>query len=63
MLMICLAAPAIILAQNKGGEKMPVISLKDLKGKVVNLRDFKGKVILLNFWATWCVPRGNTGTD
>lgn len=54
--MICIAAPAVVFAQNERSEKMPVISLKDLNGKTVKLEDFKGKVILLNFWATWCVP-------
>jgi peroxiredoxin len=56
ILTIILLLPAFAGAQNREGEKMPALSLKDIKGKTVNLRDYKGKVILLNFWATWCVP-------
>jgi len=53
---ICLALPIFIFAQSNQSNKVPDISLKDLKGKTVKIKNFKGKVILLNFWATWCPP-------
>ena len=53
---ICLALPVFIFAQSNQSNKVPDITLKDLKGKTVKIEDFKGKVVLLNFWATWCPP-------
>jgi peroxiredoxin len=53
---ICLALQVFVFAQSSPGDKVPDISLKDLKGKTVKIEDFKGKVVLLNFWATWCPP-------
>src|SRR5688572_28672899 len=32
-------------------------TVKDIAGKDVRLSQYKGQVVLLNFWATWCVPR------
>ena len=55
-LIVCLALPVLVFAQNKQTEKAPPVVLKNLKGKTVRIKDFKGKVILLNFWATWCPP-------
>ena len=55
-LIICLALPILVFAQNNQTEKAPAIALKNTKGKTVKIEDFKGKVVLLNFWATWCVP-------
>ena len=40
-------------------EKIPNISIKDLRNKEVNInRDFteKDKIYVFSFWATWCVP-------
>lgn len=55
-MVICLALPVFIFAQSNQSDKVPDLSLKDLKGKTVKIEDFKGKVVLLNFWATWCPP-------
>ena len=40
-------------------EKLPNISIKDLRNKEVNInQDFaeKDKIYVFSFWATWCVP-------
>jgi len=40
-------------------DKLPNISIKDLKNRNVNLvSDFseKGKTYVFSFWATWCMP-------
>jgi len=49
----------IISTQAFSQEKMPNISIKDLKNKPVNIvNDFneKDKVYIFSFWATWCAP-------
>jgi|ERR1039457_6168895 thiol-disulfide isomerase/thioredoxin len=38
------------------GELAPVLTLRDIAGKISSLSDYRGKVVLLNFWATWCPP-------
>lgn len=41
------------------GQRIPSISLVDLKGEKVNSQIFNqtnGKPVLLAFWATWCIP-------
>lgn len=54
LLIIYLLIPAAAFAQTE--QKLPDVSLKNLKGATVNLSRYKGKIILLNFWATWCIP-------
>src|SRR6185369_778437 len=56
LLIICLITQAAAFAQTEKIEKLPDISLKDLKGTTVNLSRYNGTIILLNFWATWCIP-------
>lgn len=36
------------------GNKAPLSTLKDAKGKEYTFADFKGKVIVIDVWATWC---------
>jgi len=40
------------------GNKIPSVTLKDLKGSKVNSGAFanNGKPIIISFWATWCKP-------
>ena len=56
LIAICLTLALAGFAQSNSAEKIPQVSLKDLKGKTVRLSDFKGKVVVLDFWATWCAP-------
>jgi thiol-disulfide isomerase/thioredoxin len=44
--------------QDEPLQKMPVVNVKNLDGKVISTADFKndGKPIIIDFWATWCAP-------
>lgn len=49
----------IISTQSFSQEKMPNISIKDLKNKPVHIvNDFNDadKIYIFSFWATWCAP-------
>lgn len=57
LIIISLTFAASTFAQSVSPfKKSPLITLKDLNGKVVSLSRYKGKIVLLNFWATWCQP-------
>lgn len=38
------------------GDRLPAISLPDLKGQPRSLSEWSGRTLLINFWATWCAP-------
>ncbi len=38
------------------GDRLPSISLHDLKGQPRSLSEWSGRTLLINFWATWCAP-------
>jgi len=42
----------------EGGNKIPSVKVKDLKGNTVSSSTFSndGKPIVISFWATWCSP-------
>ena len=44
-----------VRAQNN---KLPELSLKNLKGESIDLQSFagNGKITVFSFWATWCAP-------
>lgn len=49
----------IISIQSFSQEKMPNISIKDLKNKPIHIvNDFNetNKIYVFSFWATWCAP-------
>ena len=50
----CLAAAAILAATPSD---RPALSLPDLAGGLQDISSHSGRIVLLNFWATWCVPR------
>jgi thiol-disulfide isomerase/thioredoxin len=37
-------------------ERLPEVSLPDVKGKPHRLADWAGRPLIVNFWATWCEP-------
>ena len=45
------------LVINKELKKYDGLTFLDAKNRQLNLNDYQGNLILLNFWATWCVPR------
>jgi cytochrome c biogenesis protein CcmG/thiol:disulfide interchange protein DsbE len=49
---------ASLSAQISGTQSLPVVQVKDLKGKVVSTSEFSNgdKPFVLSFWATWCKP-------
>ena len=53
-----LALPGALRAQETGiavGSKAPVVSVKDLDGKLVSLGQWIGKKpVVFEWWATWC---------
>lgn len=57
---VALGGVALTLGLTNRGESeirpAPVISLKDLGGKLVRLQEIEAKVILVHFWASWCAP-------
>lgn len=45
-------------AQDGNFNKLPNVTVKDLRGNTVSSEDFEndGKPIIISFWATWCKP-------
>ena len=37
-------------------ERLPELTLPDLKGSPTPLTAFAGRPLIINFWATWCAP-------
>jgi thiol-disulfide isomerase/thioredoxin len=54
MLVVFSLTPLIVYSAS--GQKLPDISLPDLKGQTQSLRQWQGQKLLVNFWATWCAP-------
>ena len=52
--------PAVPIANSEAtvgiGDRLPAISLHDLKGQSRTLSEWSGRTLLINFWATWCAP-------
>jgi len=42
----------------KVGDAAPDFELVDLEGNTHRLSDYRGEGVFLNFWGTWCAPRG-----
>src|SRR6185437_11999134 len=59
MKMLTAAVAALVLAGPAANLKF---SFMNTDGKKVALSEFKGKVIILDFWATWCIPRSEEHT-
>jgi cytochrome c biogenesis protein CcmG/thiol:disulfide interchange protein DsbE len=60
-LFVCMALFAFGAANasaQKGGDKLPSVSVKDLNGKTVNIKQSvkEGQITVISFWATWCSP-------
>jgi thiol-disulfide isomerase/thioredoxin len=60
-LTLCLVAPIVLQAQERGeigmalGSSPEVVILEDLDGNPVDLSEFIGKTpVLFEFWASWC---------
>jgi thiol-disulfide isomerase/thioredoxin len=54
MLVVFSLTPLIVYSAS--GQKLPDISLPDIKGRTQSLRQWQGQKLLVNFWATWCAP-------
>jgi thiol-disulfide isomerase/thioredoxin len=43
-------------AARKIPERVPTLTLPDVRGKPHGLAEWSGRPLLVNFWATWCEP-------
>lgn len=58
-LKLCLLfATFIMLSVNMNAQKLPSVTLKDMRGKTVNTAELSndGKPMIISFFATWCKP-------
>jgi peroxiredoxin len=64
LVIICLAAPAIALAEDASSpyavdrlvmdKPAPEFTINDMDGKPVSLSSYRGRPVLIFFWASWC---------
>jgi thiol-disulfide isomerase/thioredoxin len=50
------AATAAPVSARKVPERVPDLSLPDVRGKAHALSEWAGRPLMINFWATWCEP-------